>query len=91
MDCVPARLGDCAGIAEAPTAGAGAAPGWPWAGRAGVGFLVLAWVFLTAAVGLPTLRLVRFPLALALVASTTLAAPTRQDCVADPNRPRGSD
>ncbi len=34
------------------SAGTGAATGWPWAGRAGVGFLVLAWVFLTAAVGL---------------------------------------
>lgn len=28
------------------------AGGWPWAGRAGVGFLVLAWVFLTAAVAI---------------------------------------
>jgi ABC-type transport system involved in cytochrome c biogenesis permease subunit len=28
------------------------AAAWPWAGRAGVGFLVLAWVFLSAAVAI---------------------------------------
>src|SRR3989442_1302684 len=36
---------------ERPTNG-GRAVDWPWAGRAGVGFLTLAWVFLTVAIAL---------------------------------------
>jgi cytochrome c-type biogenesis protein CcsB len=44
-----------ASAAQPPGEGPGArgvAGGWPWAGRAGVGFLALAWVFLTAAVAM---------------------------------------